>query len=353
MKKERNANIELLRMLSMFMIIFLHALGKGNLLVNLSVKFSVNALIAWIIEALSLSAVNIFMLISGYFLIDSGFKLRRLIELACETVFYSLGAFLVCLLFGIETNEPVNTYFLLHTVFPVHMELYWFISAYCLVYMFLPLINMGVKHLDKKQFSLMLIVLLVYECGFKSLLPVRLNEDKFGYNFLWFLIVFLVGAYFKLYGLGILNSVGKGFALYFVSALLILAENTALDYVTVKTGHLSEIAGISTEYNHIFVLLSAVGIFAAFINMQKKGEKASKIICALSPMALGVYLLHENLSLRYNWQKWLGIYDSLSDNIFVFVGRLILAAVAVFAAGVAIDFVRIKLFSLVGKKHEA
>ena len=75
--KKRNANMELLRLLSMFMVVMLHAIGKSNLLNNPDVGINGNCIIAWILEAMSLCAVNVFILISGYFLIDSKFKLGR------------------------------------------------------------------------------------------------------------------------------------------------------------------------------------------------------------------------------------------------------------------------------------
>ncbi len=88
--KKRNANMELLRMISMLMVVMLHGLGKSGLLVNLSISGGANATIAWLLESLSLGAVNIFILISGYYLIDSKFKIGRLIELVAELLFYSV-----------------------------------------------------------------------------------------------------------------------------------------------------------------------------------------------------------------------------------------------------------------------
>ena len=352
--------MELLRLLLMFMIIMLHALGKGNLLVDVSADPSINGVIAWGLEALSLCAVNVFIMISGYYLINSKFRLGRLIELIAELIFYSLGAFLVCYAFGIDIHEEINTYFLLFTVFPVHMDLYWFLTVYVFVYIMQPLISAGVKAITQKQFKTIICLLLIFECGFKSFLPFKFDEDLGGYNLIWFLTVFLVGAYIRIYGLEIFKKPWKGVVLYFVSSAMILAEKAALFMVFTKTGHFSEILKVPMDYNHVFVFLAAVGLFAAFVYSKPVKESAGRIICALSPMALGIYLVHENLSLRYNWPKWTGIYDSLGDPVPVFLGRLLLAALIVLAGGLAIDFVRIQIFKLFKtvfgkafKKHEA
>ena len=354
--KKRNANMELLRLLLMFMIIMLHALGKGKLLVNLYETPSVNGVIAWVLEALSLCAVNVFILLSGYYLINSEFKLGRLIELIAEMIFYSLGAFLVCYAFGVDIHEEINTYFLLHTVFPVHMNLFWFLTAYVFVYIMLPVISAGVKAASQKQLKSVINLLLIFECGFKSVLPFRFEEDEFGYNLLWFLTVFLIGAYFKLYGAKMLNKAYKGLIVYFVASAFIIVEKVAIDSVYARTGHLSEIRGVPEEYNHVFVLLAAVGLFNAFLCSKPIKESVGRVICCLSPMALGIYLFHENLALRYNWQKWAGIYESLDSPTHVFVFRLLLTVVLVFLAGLLVDFIRIQIFYLVKKifvrKHE-
>lgn len=354
--KKRNANMELLRLLLMFMIIMLHALGKGHLLNNIGEDLTLNGAIAWGLEALSLCAVNTFILLSGYYLINSKFRLGRLIELIAEMIFYSLGAFLVCFLLGVDIHEEINTYFLLHTVFPVHMNLYWFLTAYVFVYIMQPVISAGVKAITQKQFKTVIVLLLIFECGFKSFLPFRFEGDEFGYNLLWFLTVFLVGAYLKLYGFKVLNKSFKGLILYFVASGMILVERAAVYLVYTYTGHLEEIRSVSTEYNHIFVFLAGLGLFAAFVHSKPVGEKAGKIICALSPMALGIYLMHENLSLRYNWPKWLGIYDSLDRPAPAFVGHILLAVCTIFVCGLLIDFIRIQIFNLFkhifSRKHE-
>ena len=355
--KKRNANMELLRLLLMFMIIMLHALGKSNLLANIGGNLSLNGAIAWGLEALSLCAVNTFILLSGYYLINSEFRLGRLIELIAEMIFYSLGAFLVCYLLGIDIHEEINTYFLLHTVFPVHMNLYWFLTAYVFVYIMQPVISAGVKAISQKKLRMVVVLLLIFECGFKSFLPFRFEEDEFGYNLLWFLTVFLVGAYLKLYGFKVLNKSYKGLILYVVSSGMILVEKAAIYIVYLHTGHFEEIRKVPTEYNHVFVFLAGLGLFAAFVHSRPVGDTAGKIICALSPMALGIYLVHENLTLRFNWQKWLGIYESIDKPTPLFVGRILLAVCTIFVAGLIIDFVRIQIFKLFktifAKKHEA
>lgn len=351
---KRNANMELLRILSMIMVTFLHALGKSNLLGNLAEGFSANTWLAWILEALSLSAVNIFMLISGYFLINSEFKLSRLIEIVAQVLFYTVGSFIIySAFFNLEAEEK-TVYSFLNYLLPVHMEVYWFITAYVVIYMFLPILSKGIKAITQKQFGTAIVLLLIYECIFKTLLPVRLAKDTKGYEFLWYLIMFMIGAYFRLYGFRHLKTSGKGLLLYFAGSFMIVAETAALQYINVRFGRLKEITPVPTEYNHIFVLLAAIGMFAAFVNRKPMGQRIGRIVCALSPMALGVYLLQESITLRYRWQKWFHLSEAATEPVYVFLLKVFGAVLAMYIFGTAVDFVRIQLFSLVrrlfGKK---
>lgn len=71
--KVRNPNIELLRIVSMLMIVILHFLMHGQIL-KWSAFGSKEYAIYWMIEAFVFVSVNAFVLISGYFLCLSEFK---------------------------------------------------------------------------------------------------------------------------------------------------------------------------------------------------------------------------------------------------------------------------------------
>lgn len=55
-------------------------------------------MLAWGMESLAIVAVNVYMLISGYFLTEGRFRTGRLIQLICQVLFYSIlvTAVLLC-----------------------------------------------------------------------------------------------------------------------------------------------------------------------------------------------------------------------------------------------------------------
>lgn len=77
-RKERQINYELLRIIAMLMIVSLHYLSKGGLLGDPSrAKMSATGYAAWLLEAFCLVAVNVYVLISGYFGVDTPAGMRR------------------------------------------------------------------------------------------------------------------------------------------------------------------------------------------------------------------------------------------------------------------------------------
>ena len=107
------------------------------------------------------------------------------------------------------------------------------------------------------------------------------------------------------------------------------------------------------EYNHIFPFLAAIGLFMIFYRIQIHG-KAATFINRMAPYTLGVYLLHENLGLRYTWQNWFGagkVAEAMAEGRAGAWGMLLLwtsaAAAAVFACGVLADVLRKQVFGLV------
>lgn len=336
--KSRMVNLELLRCVAMMMVVVLHYLGKGNLLADLSVEnLEAAGIAAWGLEAFCIVAVNLYMLISGYFLCESSFKLSRLLKLLLQVWIYSVAIGLLAAAIGLVSAEEFTTYYLLQLIFPVSMGHYWFITAYVFLYLLLPLVSMAVKRMTKEQLQITVIILLTAFCLLKSVLPVRLEMDAKGYDCLWYLCVFLTAAYIRRFGIPFLQKKGRGVIIYIVSALLIFGGTMCLHFIYVKTGSMGLLIKVFIEYNHVLPFLAAVGLFAAFLRT-RIGGKPVGVICAVSPYTLGVYLLHENIGVRYVWQKWLGA-ERIS-NVAELIVWTAIAVIAVFAAGVLVEAAR-------------
>lgn len=344
--KKRIVSVELLRIISMMMVVMLHYLSKGELLTPFLEKFEINGYIAWLLESFCIVAVNVYMLISGYFLVEAKWKLSRLAELICQVLFYGVGVAVVMLLTGmISLGEP-DIYRLSQYVLPINMEHYWFASAYVGMYLFAPVLAAGVKAMEKKQLQLTIGLLLLFYSVMKTVSPVALTVDEKGYDAIWFLCVFLVAAYIRLYGIPFVDSLKKGVLCYVGMAVLIFGFSMLLRVVCLHTGVLKSVVQNAYHYNHVFNLLAAVALFSGFIHWNIPGDgRIARLICKVAPFTFGVYLLHEHVELRYLWPVWCGA--DAAETPVMLVLRALAAVVLVFIVGIFVDMLRGKIFELV------
>ncbi len=346
--KKRIVSIELLRILAMMMVVMLHYLSKGGLLTPLTESFSAGAYAAWLLEAFSIVAVNVYMLISGYFLVESGFRLGRLAELICQVLFYSLLIPPVLMALGLLDPGQLTVYQLLQCLFPNQMVHYWFITAYITMYLFAPVLAAGAKQMSRKQLRNTILLLLLLFSISKSVLPVQLEMDNQGYDGLWFMCVFLVAAYLRLYGFPFLQKGKRAVMCYLGSCLLIYGLTLGIRLIYLQTGHLGNFIHSPYDYNHILTLFAAISLFYAFSNWQLSADTwLGKLILRVAPCTLGVYLLHEHIQLRTLWPLWLGATLDCSPPALVF--RAVGAVGLVFVIGILVDMVRSALFRAIKK----
>lgn len=346
-KSPRIAGIELLRSVAMLMVITLHYLDKGGILVPLIERQGIAGYLAWLLKSFCIVAVNTYVLVSGYFLVEAGFKLRRLIYLVLQLLFYSLLVPAVLVLCGMVPMQELTLYHFLNYIFPLQMNHYWFATAYIFMYMFVPVLSVGVKQMTQKQLQTVIVLLLIVFSLEKTILPFQLTSDEHGYDVVWFLCLFLIAAYIRFYGIPKLNKSWKGFLLYAGSCMGIFLLAVVIAFFSNRLDKFAYFVDNTFNYNHILCLLGAVGLFLGFLNWKMPEGKAAKIARAIAPYTFGVYLLHENREFRYLWPELLGV-TQYGDGQWSVLHWLISIAV-VFIVGIMVDYVRSLLFRLIEK----
>lgn len=346
MKKERMASMELLRIIAMGMVIMLHYLSKGKVLPAMTGPITANGYVAWILETFCIVAVNVYMLISGYFLVESRFRCSRLIQLLCQILFYSVLIPVFLLAAGILKVQDLTIYQLLQYAFPTQMEHYWFATAYVMMYLMTPVFRTAVHRMSKKQLQVTIALLLIFLSLNKSVLPVRLTIDELGYDVIWFLCVFLCAAYMRLYGIRFFAFGARGWFGYLAGCGAILGITFAIRFLYLKTGMFEDFLIAAYHYNHILNLFAAMGLFYGFYHWKLPQGRVAKLIVKCAPYTFGVYLLHEHLEIRYLWPKWLSV--SAEGNPMVFAVRSVATVLIVLIIGLIIDWIRSILFKLIG-----
>lgn len=341
----RMASIEMLRCIAMLMVITLHYLDKGGILVPLNEKQSFAGVCAWLLEAFCIVAVNTYVLVSGYFLTESGFKLRRLIILVAQLVFYALFVPVVLVLCGILPASELTIYHLLNYFCPIQMNHYWFGTAYIFMYIFVPVLSEGVKKLTKKQLQMVIVLAVIVFSVSKSVLPFQLEVDKKGYDAIWFVCLFLIAAYIRLYGIGRLKKSSQGFLLYLISCIGIFVVSWVIAFASNRLGKFEYFITSTFDYNHILCLLGSVGLFVGFLLWKMPEGKIAYFVRKIAPYTFGVYLLHENREIRYLWPNWLGVNDCFKG--IWMLPHWLISILIVFTVGIVVDYLRSLLFKMI------
>ncbi len=351
-QSKRLANFELLRLLAMLMVVTMHYLAGMELLPELGKPVDSRQILGTVLESCCIVAVNVYVLISGYFMVQAEFRVSRVIRLICQVLFYTVLIPLVLCGLGIPVaGQQEGFYGLLQYILPVSTGHYWFVTEYVILYLFSPLLNAAYQKMSRRQLGLAVGLLLIMFCGIKSLMPVLLATDRFGYDFGWFLCLYLVGGYIKLYGLPFLEKGKRGWLIYAGSAAGVFLLTLGMHYLHETAGLFAYYFTVPFHYNFILCLLGAVGLFYGFSKIRIKEGKGASIIRKMGPLSLGVYLLHMHVDIRYHWYHWTNsLLGNLSEmglpGLFL---NIIATVLLVFLSGMVVDYIRSKIFEFAEK----
>ena len=351
-EKPRQLNMEVLRVIAMLMIITLHYLDKGGILGDFSRGMGFNGNLAWIIEALCIGSVNIYVLISGYFLQTSEFKVKKIITLWAQVLFYS---WIITAVYAIVTKGAFNfengIYDVIPLIMPVTGTHYWFATVYILLYIFFPFLNKGINAMDKKQLKGIIISAIAVFSLWNTILPfTQPLTDREGMDICWFACLYLTAAYIRKFPEDFKLQRWIYFLLFAVSALAAFVLGKGLLFADLIIGKLGGYAENFYPYNSFFIFVSSVCLFIFAVKEKEKNcpKWLAKTILFAAQGTFGVYLLHEHILLRYLWPKWFGVEKFSTTPLFLL--HLAGTVIAIFVVGILIDFVRRLIFGLFAKK---
>lgn len=323
----RNYGIDLLRIVSMFMIVMLHSMGHGGLLKGTAPR-SANYAVAWLLECGCYCAVNCFALVSGYVGLRSRFRLSGIAALWLQVVFYH-AAFTV--IWALAEHRAIDFALALQ---PVKNRAYWYYSAYFGISFFMPFLNGAVEHMDRRTAGIAAVGIVLLFSVYPTLSGTDMFKTDDGYHTIWLLVIYLLGACIRKHEP--LKNCGKR-----VWALGYLAMVGLSCGALLLRSHIRAVPSL-IQYTSPTILLAAVCLLMLFAKVTP-GEKARKCIVLVSPLTFGVYLIHDSLFIRKTF-----ISDSLtaagSDPLPVMLAKLLGFAVLVFTVCLCIDYLRSRLF---------
>lgn len=335
-KNERNSGFELLRIVSAVMIVILHILGHGGLCASVR-SGTLYYYIYWLVYALARVSTNCFVMLSGYYMVTSKIRASRIFRVECQVLFYSLLTYAIAVFFG-KAFSPTEA---LKALTPVTSECYWFASAYIMMYLCIPFMNRiisGIK--DKKSFRFILCVMLFVT----SVIPTVIywSDIMFvngGYSFIWFITLYFIAAYIRLYGINVKKSVCL--AVYLISALVVPFLHMGAEIFQAKLGATTFVDNM-LDYKMPVTVIMTVAFFMLFKDFDIKKRLLRKLTLTLAPLSFGVYLLHDSDFTREILWDFVGA-AKYSGTAFSLLYMAAVAAVIVII-GQAVDFIYQKLY---------
>lgn len=318
------SNMELLRILAMFLVLVVHAdfysLGTPS-----AADFSsspIPSTVRVIMESVSVIAVNVFVLISGWFGIKP--SIRSLGNFIFQCLFFSFGIYVVLLITGLTTLSLHG----LTTCLYLTKDMGWFVKAYLGLYILSPVLNAFVEKATRRQLELFLVAFYIFQTVFSFA-----NAAEFimqGYSTFSFIGLYCLSRYFALYKK---VECGTLWLLYVFTGLVTL--NSLLYIAGVLAGiHLYD--SWITNYANPLVVGAALSLVILFSKIKMP---VVSFINFVGTSTFAVFLLHAHPDLEAYYREAVNyIYDGYSGMSCLLV--LCMFLVLVFTISVLLDLPR-------------
>lgn len=323
-RRDRESNIELLRILAMLGVIILHYNNPSMGGLSFVKYGSLNYWFLNIVESIFVCAVNLFMIISAYFMASSNKRdLWKPIQLLAQVIIFSASKY--TLISMIKCNFSIRG--LIGALIPAN----YFVILYIVVFIISPYINLIFEHLysrKRKLFICTLILLFsvyptivdvlieVTKHSFNGLSSIGMYGSQYGYSIVNFVLCYCVGAYvrFESEDISKVNTSKLVVGLFAcVSAMTIWSViNDRIGCFTEKT---------AWEYCNPLVIMLAV---CAFLLFKRIKIKNSKIVNSLAMGSFTAYLIHINLVTH------VGVKLFVNNNIFILILHMALSSALIY-----------------------
>lgn len=282
--QKRASGVELCRIFAMLLIVAGHFIGQSGL--GLA---HVDSLWLRLCGSGSRWAVNLFLVVACWFMVDSKFKAERIVKLYLTVLFYAVPLTILAFVLGNPTSKDVCRGFL-----PILGRPLWFISAYISLALVAPWLRFAFM-LNRKSLGLLVVLLTVFIS-----VVCTLPDPQMCYtvDVCYFFYVFILVGFLK----PIFSSSGKykyfallmGIALYL---MLVLLRQKGSSFMQEWAGQ------CLSDFKTLPNLISSLLVFYFFLHVN---IGSIKLINVIASSALAVYIIHQTPA----------FYDFLWNNIF-------------------------------------
>ena len=330
----RNYGIDLLRIVSMYMVVIIHTLSYGGILESSS---GISHSMIILLQTIVYCAVNCFSMISGYVTYSDNnmcIKYSKYIKLWVQVVFYGV---IISGFFFLISSETTSFSNFVYSFVPVFSNRYWYFTAYTVCFFLSPFLNKMIRKCSCRELSILVIVI-VFLFSIYSSVAYNFGGDIFylvqGFSAFWLLMMYIIGAWIKKVNISKRINL-KWIFLVTVSVLI----------TWIVKSFCPKVAGdIIGAYTSPTILLNSI-IFVALFSKLKIGHKGLILIKFMSPAVFGVYLIHNNSVIRDNYMRDAFLWVS-NLNYWVVPFVILFISACIFLVCILIEKVRLFLFKI-------
>ena len=327
----RNSSIELLRIISMVMIMFHHFAYHGNFEWNYN-EITIPHLWYNFILMGGKVGVNIFVLISGFFLIENTERLyqpKKLLKFWGQVVFYSITTYFLSIVLQINNFDIKQ---IIKICFPITYPGWWFASTYFMLYLIHPFLNKLLHDLNKNVYQYLILLLVL--CW--SIIPTLTTQLFESNSLLWFITLYVIAGYAKIYGFNERLKSKHYFFLFLI--VLVCSYLISVSFLVLGTKR-NELAVHAIDFfgmERFPILLMALFLFMTFAKLKIKYNKWINVIASAT---FGVYLIHDSSYIRY--YIWWNIFkiNQYQESLFL-IPYSILVVFIIYVLCTGIEMVR-------------
>lgn len=164
LKKERNSNLELYRIIVMLLIVAHHYVvnsGLGSFMKEN--PYSADTIFLYLFGMWGKTGINCFVLITGYFMCQSQITIRKFLKLLLEIEFYYLVVYFIFVFTGYEAfsiKDFVKAILPIKSIGPD-----FFTSCFLIFYLFIPFLTEIVQKLSRRTHKNLLLLCLATYTG--------------------------------------------------------------------------------------------------------------------------------------------------------------------------------------------
>ena len=321
--QERSSNIELLRILSMFLVLMIHYIPSRTLPTHDTLAHdTLGTLFDLELRSICFVCVNCFILISGYFGIR--WKLKSFSNLLFQILFWTI----VCPLLISAATGTFNLSEFFKTVY-LNCFSHWFIEAYIGLYVLAPLINSFIEKSTHRELGIFIIAFYVFSTlfGYLGKAP-DINEGMSVFSLMG---LYLIGAYLRRKQNGIFD----------LSKYVYLGVYLVTGFIMVAIAALALKVGITASpygYLNPLIILESIALFLFF---KKLNIGSIKWINYIAVSSFAVYLIHNDLSIK---PLYCAACDYIEAHYTPSFPYALLFMVGVFIVSVMADKVRLFIY---------